>query len=161
LPADNRIVAPQHPSRAASESEESANSSGAGRPFCAVPEEHKGRVSRAASEGVEPGNPSGAGRPFCAVPEEHKGRVSRAASEGVEPGNPSGAGRPFCAVPEAPYAAAYPASADPGNGARWLRSFSRLHERYWLHGLLFAATLFSTTLVGSSLQADFDRNLPF
>jgi membrane-associated protease RseP (regulator of RpoE activity) len=38
---------------------------------------------------------------------------------------------------------------------------SRLHERYWLYGLLFLITLFSTTLVGSSLQADFNRNLPF
>ncbi|HTT65423.1 MAG TPA: site-2 protease family protein [Bryobacteraceae bacterium] len=36
-----------------------------------------------------------------------------------------------------------------------------MHERYWLHGLLFLLTLLSTTLVGSSLQSDFDRNLPF
>lgn len=58
------------------------------------------------------------------------------------------------------YSAAYPAYADNGRGVGLSRLFPRIHERYWLHGLLFVLTLFSTTLVGSSMQADFDRNVP-
>jgi membrane-associated protease RseP (regulator of RpoE activity) len=58
-------------------------------------------------------------------------------------------------------AAAYPACAENGNGFSFPRTFARIHERYWVHGLLFVLTLLSTTVVGSSLQADFDRNLPF
>ena len=58
-------------------------------------------------------------------------------------------------------AATYPAYSENGNGHGFPRALPRLHERYWLHGLLFLLTLISTTLVGSSLQADFDRNLPF
>lgn len=58
-------------------------------------------------------------------------------------------------------AATYPTCAADGSGAGISRALPRLTERFWLHGLLFALTLFSTTLVGSSLQADFDRNLPF
>ena len=34
-------------------------------------------------------------------------------------------------------------------------------ERYWLHLLLFAVTLLSTTIVGASMQMDFDRNAAF
>jgi Zn-dependent protease len=34
-------------------------------------------------------------------------------------------------------------------------------ERYWLHILLFAATLLSTTIVGAAMQMDFDRNVAF
>jgi len=37
----------------------------------------------------------------------------------------------------------------------------RLRDRYWLHALLFVATLASTTTVGASMQFFFDRNLPF
>lgn len=40
----------------------------------------------------------------------------------------------------------------PGSGAR---------ERYWLHFLLFALTLWTATVVGAGMQADFDRNVPF
>jgi membrane-associated protease RseP (regulator of RpoE activity) len=58
-------------------------------------------------------------------------------------------------------AATYPAYVENGNGHGFPRALPRLHERYWLHGLLFLLTLVSTTLVGSSLQADFNRNLPF
>jgi hypothetical protein len=58
-------------------------------------------------------------------------------------------------------AATYPAYAENGNGHGFPHALPRLHERYWLHALLFLMTLFSTTLVGSSLQADFNRNLPF
>jgi membrane-associated protease RseP (regulator of RpoE activity) len=58
-------------------------------------------------------------------------------------------------------AATYPACTANGSGLGVPRPFLRIHERYWLHGLLFLLTLISTTLVGASLQADFDRNLPF
>lgn len=58
-------------------------------------------------------------------------------------------------------AAAYPAYAANGNGLGFPGLRARIHERYWLHGLLFLITLLSTTVVGSALQADFDRNLPF
>jgi membrane-associated protease RseP (regulator of RpoE activity) len=37
----------------------------------------------------------------------------------------------------------------------------RVRERYWLYGLLFGATLLTTTLVGAAMQHDFDRNAPF
>src|SRR5262245_51819442 len=37
----------------------------------------------------------------------------------------------------------------------------RSRERYWLYGLLFGLTLLTTTIVGTAMQADFDRNLPF
>jgi membrane-associated protease RseP (regulator of RpoE activity) len=37
----------------------------------------------------------------------------------------------------------------------------RIRDRYWLHGLLFLLTMITTTVVGSALQYDFDRNLPF
>lgn len=59
------------------------------------------------------------------------------------------------------YSATYPGYAENGNGRGFPRALPRIGERYWLHALLFLITLFSTTVVGSSLQADFDRNLPF
>lgn len=34
-------------------------------------------------------------------------------------------------------------------------------EPYWLHGLLFLLTLFTTTVVGAGMQHDFARNLPY
>lgn len=37
----------------------------------------------------------------------------------------------------------------------------RFRQRLWLHGLLFLLTVFSTSLVGASLQSDFARNVPF
>jgi hypothetical protein len=58
-------------------------------------------------------------------------------------------------------AATYPAYAENGYGRGFPHALPRLHERYWLHALLFLMTLLSTTLVGSSLQVDFNRNLPF
>jgi membrane-associated protease RseP (regulator of RpoE activity) len=58
-------------------------------------------------------------------------------------------------------AATYLPYPENGKGLGVSRSFPRIHERYWLHALLFLITLFSTTVVGSSLQADFNRNLPF
>ena len=38
---------------------------------------------------------------------------------------------------------------------------ARPRERYWLHILLFALTLFTTTIVGAAMQLDFDRNQAF
>jgi membrane-associated protease RseP (regulator of RpoE activity) len=37
----------------------------------------------------------------------------------------------------------------------------RRKPRYWLHALLFLLTLWSTTIVGASMQSNFERNLPF
>jgi membrane-associated protease RseP (regulator of RpoE activity) len=53
--------------------------------------------------------------------------------------------------------------ADPPKRAHldYLRSDVRSHDRFWLHGLLFVLTLLTTTVVGSALEYDFDRNLPF
>jgi membrane-associated protease RseP (regulator of RpoE activity) len=34
-------------------------------------------------------------------------------------------------------------------------------ERYWLYSLLFGLTLLTATVVGTAMQIDFDRNLPF
>jgi membrane-associated protease RseP (regulator of RpoE activity) len=36
-----------------------------------------------------------------------------------------------------------------------------VRERYWLYILLFLATLVTTTVVGTAMQMDFNRNLPF
>jgi len=38
---------------------------------------------------------------------------------------------------------------------------ARARERYWLHVLLFAITLLSTTLVGAAMQLDFNHNVAF
>jgi membrane-associated protease RseP (regulator of RpoE activity) len=56
-------------------------------------------------------------------------------------------------------AAPYPVI--PGNGTVASWSTARTRERWWLHGLLFAATLFTATVVGAGMQHDFARNLPF
>jgi Zn-dependent protease len=39
--------------------------------------------------------------------------------------------------------------------------FPHTRERYWLYGLLFLATAFTTTVVGASMQFDFAHNVPF
>jgi len=49
---------------------------------------------------------------------------------------------------------------DGGPEAQAIPQF-RVHERYWLYGLLFALTLTTTTLVGAAMQIDFNRNVPF
>jgi membrane-associated protease RseP (regulator of RpoE activity) len=38
---------------------------------------------------------------------------------------------------------------------------SRTRERYWLYSLLFALTLITTSMVGATMQMDFERNVPF
>jgi membrane-associated protease RseP (regulator of RpoE activity) len=53
------------------------------------------------------------------------------------------------------------ACAANGGGLGIPRARPRFRDRYWLHGLLFLLTLLSTTLVGASLQTDFNHNLPF
>ncbi|MBV9506410.1 MAG: site-2 protease family protein [Acidobacteriia bacterium] len=46
-----------------------------------------------------------------------------------------------------------------GNGI--LPAQVKPRERYWLYGLLFVLTLLTTSIVGTALQYDFDRNIPF
>jgi len=57
--------------------------------------------------------------------------------------------------------APYPIYAETGTGDDYALPEPRTHERYWLYGLLFAATLLTTTAAGAAMQIDFDRNLPF
>lgn len=57
--------------------------------------------------------------------------------------------------------APYPFFAGSGNGHGYALPADRSRERYWLYGLLFALTVFTTTVVGAGMQADFARNLPF
>jgi membrane-associated protease RseP (regulator of RpoE activity) len=56
--------------------------------------------------------------------------------------------------------APFPFYAGHGGGA-FAAPVARARERYWVYGLLFAITLLTTTVVGASMQVDFDRNLPF
>ena len=57
--------------------------------------------------------------------------------------------------------ASYPLYADSGRGDGYAWPVPRTRDRYWLHSLLFALTLLSTTAVGAAMQLDFERNLPF
>jgi hypothetical protein len=57
--------------------------------------------------------------------------------------------------------ASYPLYADTGPEEEFAGPEPRTRERYWLYSLLFALTLLTTTVVGASMQIDFDRNLPF
>jgi len=57
--------------------------------------------------------------------------------------------------------APYPDSAEFGTGATFAFVPSRTRERYWLYSLLFLFTLLTTCLVGSSMQLDFEHNVPF
>ena len=57
--------------------------------------------------------------------------------------------------------APYPLYAESGAGQAYVVPHYRTRDRYWLHGLLFALTLLTTTIVGAAMQSDFDRNLPF
>ncbi|PYT31137.1 MAG: site-2 protease family protein [Acidobacteria bacterium] len=54
----------------------------------------------------------------------------------------------------------YPSAATNGVEAR-LVAPARRRPRYWLHGLMFALTLVSTTIVGARMQYNFAHNLPF
>jgi len=57
--------------------------------------------------------------------------------------------------------APYPLYTESGEGQRRTAVEARTRERYWLYGLLFAATLLTATVVGAAMQYDFDRNFPF
>jgi membrane-associated protease RseP (regulator of RpoE activity) len=57
--------------------------------------------------------------------------------------------------------APYPFYAATGAGQPYILPRLRTRERYWLYGLLFALTLLTTTIVGTAMQSDFERNLPF
>jgi membrane-associated protease RseP (regulator of RpoE activity) len=49
----------------------------------------------------------------------------------------------------------------PGNGAASAWAPVRTRERWWLHSLLFALTMITTTVVGAGMMQDFRRDLPF
>ena len=57
--------------------------------------------------------------------------------------------------------APFPFYAGSGSGEAFAVPVIRTRERYWIYCLLFAVTLLTTTVVGASMQADFERNLPF
>ena len=54
----------------------------------------------------------------------------------------------------------YPSAAANGTHTQALAP-ARPNQRYWLHGLLFVLTCATTTIVGASMQRNFERNLPF
>ena len=51
--------------------------------------------------------------------------------------------------------APYPIYAETGTGDDYALPEPRTRERYWLYGLLFAATLLTTTAAGAAMQIDF------
>jgi membrane-associated protease RseP (regulator of RpoE activity) len=57
--------------------------------------------------------------------------------------------------------APFPFYAGSGGGETFAVPAIRTRERYWIYCLLFAITLLTTTVVGASMQFDFERNLPF
>jgi membrane-associated protease RseP (regulator of RpoE activity) len=57
--------------------------------------------------------------------------------------------------------APFPLYAENGTGEPYELPRIRSRERYWLYGLLFSLTLLTTTVIGASMQIDFDRNIPF
>jgi len=57
--------------------------------------------------------------------------------------------------------APYPFFEEGGHGGEYAIPASGARERYWLYGLLFAVTVFTTTVVGAGMQSDFQRNVPF
>ena len=57
--------------------------------------------------------------------------------------------------------APYPYLAGNGGGQASVTAAVRSRERYWLHGLLFALTLLTTTAGGRVDESDFERNTPF
>jgi hypothetical protein len=55
----------------------------------------------------------------------------------------------------------YPDSAETGASGAFTLAPSRTRDRYWLHALLLALTLVTTSMVGAAMQSDFERNVPF
>jgi len=56
--------------------------------------------------------------------------------------------------------ASYPLYAEDGSGEACAAPQASARPRYWLHGLLFALTLATSTVVGAAMQHDFESNLP-
>ena len=56
--------------------------------------------------------------------------------------------------------ASYPLYAEEGSGQADAAPEASTRPRYWLHVLLFALTLATSTVVGAAMQHDFDGNLP-
>ncbi|MGA9625511.1 MAG: site-2 protease family protein [Bryobacteraceae bacterium] len=56
--------------------------------------------------------------------------------------------------------ASYPLYAEDGNGQAVAAAEAPSRPRYWLHVLLFALTLATSTVVGAAIQHDFESNLP-
>jgi membrane-associated protease RseP (regulator of RpoE activity) len=56
--------------------------------------------------------------------------------------------------------ASYPLYAEDGNGEAGAVPVALARQRYWLHILLFALTLVTSTVVGAAMQHDFESNLP-
>ena len=56
--------------------------------------------------------------------------------------------------------ASYPLYAEDGNGQAVAAAEAPSRPRYWLHVLLFALTLATSTVVGAAMQHDFESNLP-
>jgi len=57
--------------------------------------------------------------------------------------------------------APYPLYATGAQGELYETPTTATRERYWLYSLLFALTLLTATVVGTAMQIDFDRNVPF
>jgi membrane-associated protease RseP (regulator of RpoE activity) len=57
--------------------------------------------------------------------------------------------------------APYPLYASGATGELYETPAVAVRERYWLYSLLFGLTLLTATVVGTAMQIDFDRNLPF
>ena len=57
--------------------------------------------------------------------------------------------------------APHPLDGGDGSGSGYPGAEARTRERYWVYALLFLLTLLTTTVVGSAMKYDFDRNLAF
>jgi membrane-associated protease RseP (regulator of RpoE activity) len=60
-----------------------------------------------------------------------------------------------------PYLSYAELHSDAGSAVSYTPASPTIRDRYWLHALLFLITLLSTTIVGTALEYDFDRNMPF
>lgn len=57
--------------------------------------------------------------------------------------------------------ASYPLYAEHGSGEPLAAPRPRTGDRYWVHTVLLALTLLTTTMVGASMQFAFEHNVPF
>ncbi|MGA2269157.1 MAG: site-2 protease family protein [Bryobacteraceae bacterium] len=58
------------------------------------------------------------------------------------------------------FPASYPLYTEDGSGEARATPQAPSRPRYWLHALLFALTLITSTVVGVAMQHDFESNLP-